>query len=349
MPFMTEKPQQWDLRSIAMACGGLCAGLIIAVSIVSTIVEIGYRFQWPDPHRSEFEAYNPNLDRTRQEPSTVLALGDSFTAGASSWPSFLQSTLGKGRRVVNSGVGGTTITHAQLIARRRLKRWTPRVVVFQTYIGNDLLDLRHPREAQGVGVVRRIYWWVIDSGAFAPWYLNHRAAALASRRSFDPGRAAAAINAPFSVEQYSPRERRLSHVDPRHVERQILVEGTAMEAAWERYRRALDHLAERCRHNGADLVILVVPHCIQAAPVYRDRFAALGAQWSDVDRLISSPTPFVTRVRQALPSARVIDPLEAMQQAERDGLRLYSTNDPHLTPEGSALLGHVVFQAINID
>jgi len=332
-----------------MAVGALCIGLVVAALAVLVIVEISYRFQRPDPHRAEFEKFNPNLESGKKDVSTLLALGDSFTAGAESWPYNLNSILGEDWRVINAGVGGTTITHAEQISRLRLRQYHPDVVVYQTYVGNDLLDLRHPREAQGVGVAKRIYWWMVDSGAFAPWYLNHRAAGLAARRPFDPESAAAAVKTPFAVDRYSPRDRRLSRLDPHHVERQILVEGPSMEAAWRRYRGALQRLEEQCRESGADLVILVIPHCIQVAPVYRERFTAMGARWANADFLARSPSPFVTRVREVFgdhPSVRVVDLLPTMQHAEAGGVRLYSTNDPHLTPEGSWLVALQVAVAI---
>ncbi|MEN8163278.1 MAG: GDSL-type esterase/lipase family protein [Acidobacteriota bacterium] len=332
-----------------MAGGALCIGLVIAVLMVLVMVEISYRLQFPDPHRAEFEAFNPDLEVGEGAHSTLLALGDSFTAGAKSWPRALQATLGEGWRVVNAGIGGTTITHAGLMARKRIRQFDPDVVVYQTYVGNDLLDLGHPSTTPGVGLARRAYWRLVDSGAFAPWYLNHRAAGLAAGRPFDPEEAAAAVAAPFSVDHYSPRDRWLSRLDPHHVERQVLLEGPSMVAAWRQYRRGLSLLVERCRVNEADLVILVVPHCIQVAPVYRERFAAMGARWSDAKLLVRSPTPFVTRVREALgdqSSIRIIDPLRAMQRAERGGVRLYSTNDPHLTPEGSRFLALEVAAAI---
>ena len=332
-----------------MTGGAFCIGLVIVVLVVLVIVEISYRLQWPDPHRAEFEAFNPGLVDEGAQRSTLLALGDSFTAGAGSWPSDLNSILGEDWRVVNGGVGGTTITHAERISRLRFRQYHPDVVVYQTYVGNDLLDLRHPREAKGAGVVRRVYWRIVDSGFFAPWFLNHRAAALAALVPSDPETAEAAVSAAFTVDRYSPRDRWLSRLHPYHVERQILVEGASMEAAWRQYRRGLSLLVERCRMSEADLVILVVPHCIQVAPIYRERFTALGARWANEDLLTRSPTPFVARVRETLndqPSIRVIDPLPAMQQAESDGVRLYSTNDPHLTPEGSEFLAQLVATAM---
>ncbi len=324
----------WSLRSISMAIGGAFVGSVIAVLGVLVVVEISYRFQWPDPHGAEFKAFNPNLDFDDSQVSTVLALGDSFTAGAESWPAALQEELGAGWRVVNGGIGGTTITHAELFAGPRIRKFRPDIVVFQTYVGNDLLDLVHPRGAEGVGFLRRSYWWLVDHGSFAPWYLNHRAAALAVQRPFDPAAADAAVGAPFGVERYSPRDRWLSGLAPEHVEQQILVEGPSMEVAWGRYQQALLRLAEQCADADADLVILVIPHCVQVAPVYRERFAVMGARWADGDLLARSPSPFVTRVHAALPSVQVIDVLPAMQQEESYGARLYSTNDPHLTPGG---------------
>lgn len=314
------------------------AGTLIAVSVVLVLVEISYRLGKLDPHGAELEAFNPELATGSWGGSTLLALGDSFTAGAESWPSRLPAILGEDWRVINSGVGGTTITHARVMAKRRFGQFDPDVVVYQTYVGNDLLDLRHPRNSPEIGAARRVYWWFSDSGAFAPWYLNHRAAGLAARKSFDPEKAAAAVSAPFSIERYSPRDRWLSRVDPRHVERQVLIDGSSMESAWRRYEENLLHLEAGCREIGAELVILVVPHCLQVAPVYRKRFAAMGATWDDEDLLTRWPMPFATRVREALPSVRVVDLLPPMQDAERGGVRVYSTNDPHLTSEGSWLV-----------
>ncbi len=357
MTAMTGRSGRWTPRSVTMAVGALGIGLVLVVLAVLVIVEISYRLQWPDPHRAEFKAFNHSLDFSKREGSTLLALGDSFTAGAESWPFALQTNLGEGWQVLNAGVGGTTITHAERISRLRFRQFHPDVVVYQTYVGNDLLDLRHPLEAKGVGFARQIYWRIVDSGFFAPWFLNHRAAALAALMPSDPEIVEAAVAAPFAVDSYSPRDRWLSRLDPNHVERQILVEGEAMEAAWRQYRRGLSLLVERCRVNEAELVILVIPHCIQVAPVYRERFTAMGARWSGANILDRSPVPFVARVREAVKarvreavkgqsSVRVVDALPAMQRAERKGIQLYSTNDPHLTPEGSELLAQIVALSI---
>lgn len=325
--------------TLGLGCG---LGLVAAVAAV----EVGYRLQWLDPHGGEFEAFNPVLQGRRPGLKTVLALGDSFTAGTASWPARLDRLMGPDWRVVNAGIGGSTITQAVVIGRRRAAQFRPDLVIYQTYVGNDLQDLRHPREAATISPLRRVYWWLGDHGLFAPWYLNHRAVGLRSLVAAGNTAREWTDGEPFSPGRFSPRERRLTAVDPTGVERQVLVRGPDMEQAWRRYAAGLDDLAALCREYRAPLVVVVVPHCVEVAAIYREHFAALGARWSDAAALEAEPSPFVRRLRAAVgnfePPPVVIDALPAIRQAEADHHPMYFTNDSHLTADGQEVLADAI-------
>lgn len=329
---------------------------VAALAVVSLLLEAAYRGQWIDFHRADLAAANPSDTLADSSRPTILALGDSFTAGADNWPAGLQRRLGPGTRVVNSGVGGTTIRQMRIIAEGRIRRFHPSWVICQVYTGNDLVDLRHPTADGRIGRLRGLYWSVTDRGWLMPWYLNTRLRQTVDRRSrdrhSDPAakeRLSAEMEArPFAVEDFSPRSAMLLAASPTLIADQIAVTGE-MTAAWSVYEAELDRLVSLCGAHGTPLLLVVVPHCVQVHPKYADRFRALGAAFPDPAVLTAAEAPFVTRLRAVVahnPGVEVLDVLPPMRQAETAGDELYFANDPHLNQHGRDVLSGMIADAV---
>ena len=345
--------RRWYLRHRVPA---LLLVNLAALAFVSLLLEAAYRGQWIDFHRADLAGSNRPETLAASSRPTILALGDSFTAGLDNWPARLQKRLGPGTRVVNSGVGGTTIRQMRIIAEGRLRRFDPRLVICQVYTGNDLVDLRHPTAAGQIGRLRRFYWSVTDRGWLVPWYLNTRLRQTLDRwsrdRRLDPAeleRRIAEMEArPFAVEDYSPRSAELLAASPTLIADQIAVTGEMAEA-WSVYEAELERLVSLCGAREAPLLLVVVPHCVQVHPGYADRFRALGATFPDPVVLTTAEAPFVARLRAAVahhPGVEVLDVLPLMRLAETTGDDLYFANDPHLNRNGREVLSGVIADAV---
>ena len=329
---------------------------VAALAFVSLLLEAAYRGQWIDFHRADLAASNRADTLADGSRPTILVFGDSFTAGRDNWPARLQQRLGPGTRVVNSGVGGTTIRQMRIIAEGRIRRFDPGLVICQVYTGNDLVDLRHPTADGRIGRLRRLYWSATDRGWLFPWYLNTRLRQTLDRwsrdRRSDPAameRLIAEMEArPFAVEDYSPRSATLLAASPTVIADQIAVTGE-MAGAWSVYQTELDRFVSLCSAHGTPLLLVVVPHCAQVHPGYADRFRALGATFPDPLVLTTAEAPFVTRLRAAVahhPGVEVLDVLPQLRPAETTGDDLYFANDPHLNRNGRDVLSGVIADAV---
>lgn len=323
---------------------------------IFVVLEAAYRGQWIDFHRADLAASNQPETLEPGARTTILALGDSFTAGLDNWPTDLQDLLGPDTRVINSGVGGTTIRQMRIIAEERIRRFSPRLVICQIYTGNDLVDLRHPASGGRTGWFRTLYWRMTDRGWLVPWYLNTRLRQTLDRRlrnrMSDPiemERIIAEMEVrPFSPEDYSPRSAVLLAASPTLIADQIAVTGE-MEKAWSIYADELDGLAERCRSQEIPLLLVVVPHCTQVHPRYADQFRTLGATFPDPAVLTMNESIFVTRLKAVAarsPGVEVFDTLPSLRKQEGEGVELYFANDPHLNKTGRRVLADSIATAL---
>ena len=319
------------------------------------VLELLARSAALDFYAAELRSGTPERDLAPTSRPTLLALGDSFTANPQGWVTMVRERLGPGARVVGSGVSGFTARQIARLARGRIARFAPRTVVVQLYAGNDLLELRHPPSLRRGGPARALFWSLSDAGLESPGLLNYRLghAWNAFRRwrgdaRITPEGLAALEALPFAPERYTARERELIRLDPSIVERQIGLTGE-MGEAFAAYAGYLGSVLAACRAGDAAAVVFVVPHAVEVAPVYRERFEALGARFDTPGTLASPESPFglaVRRVVESQPGAAFLDVKPALRAAEAAGRSVYRNNDSHFAPEGDrvvadALLPHL--------
>ena len=267
----------------------------------------------------------------------------------------LREKLGPATRVVNSGVSGFTTRQIAEVARRRIARFAPRVVVLQLYAGNDLLELKHPVAWRRGRFVRNLFWALSDAGLESPGLLNYRAGQLAGamiRRtgavSVTEAERLALESRPFDPALYTVRDRELLAIDPFVLERQLRLTG-GMEEAFERYAASLRSILGTCRAGGASVIVFVVPHAVEVDPLYRKRFEALGARFEHPDALGAPESPFGLAVRGVVastPGTAFLDLKPALRAAQADGTAVYRNNDSHFSPEGDRVVAEAVLGAL---
>jgi hypothetical protein len=318
-------------------------GLVLFAAAVA--IELVYRLQPVDLWRPELRRDNPELEVDSERP-VVLVLGDSFSASPEGLAAALRESAGDRAVVIGSGVSGTTARDAVVMAPGRLRRFQPSVTVYQVYIGNDLLETRHPPTGGRASIPRRVYWQLIDGGWRSLRHLNYRLGQIHDRwvrRRADPEHARASVlrdtEGPFDPARYSQRERRLISLRPQFIAEQVNVSAWAARV-WPAYERDLRRLLAHVTDSGSEAAIVVIPHCVQVSPVYRERFAKLGAALPAA--VADSPSAFVRRLKQAVVPVPVIDAAPVLRAAEAAGTPTFRLHDPHLTREGQrALADHL--------
>ncbi len=347
------------VRTTLVRLGLATAAVAIAVP---PLFELAYRLQVVDTYAAELRAYNsPELLESGDGRPTLLAMGDSLTAGDRSYPARLRGRL-PDWRVINAGIPATNALQANLVARKRFARFAPDVLVYQVNVSNDLMNLRFPVNWSELSPARNLYW-TLSRRLRGLEYLNYRAAQFAfarrARRQGSGGAPLAPIDpvadcvqdgAAFEPAGYTARERLYLRAEPYLIENQVRLRG-GREADFESWMTSVVRLLERCAIPNCERKLLVVPHAAQVAHSYLDEMRSLGARFDDADAVMRGDYGFLAAVRESLgrhglDNVEVLDPLPQLREAERAGIRTYYRYDPHLTSCGQQVLTDVVANSL---
>ena len=325
------------LKSIAYIFYLLVATLLL--------LEISYRNYWIDFYEPELCALNEgDLEANDDQPS-ILAIGDSFTAHPESYIRVLRDSLSD-FKIINAGIPGTSAHQNLLALRRRVKQFRPEIIIYQIYVGNDLLEFRHPVSGMQIGTVRGIYWWLSDRIRVLG-LLNYRSLSVRNKVYDDlPAFQSENRESDFDPDLYTPRTRLHIKAEPSMVEN-VIFNKQERSTDVEEYINLL-----RSKFAVVDakipIVFLVVPHSVQVGQVYQDHMRTLGMKMVEQDRLLDLNYPFIASLRQTLNAANhyIANPLPSLQMANEKNSIFYE-NDPHLTEYGQSSLGRFVWEYLD--
>ncbi len=321
------------------------------VAVAGLLFEGLYRVQLVDSYRPELRAFNAPADLvTSPGKRTILIMGDSFTAGTTSYAAILRASL-PGYRVINSGITATGVLEASAIARRRFDQFAPSVFVYQIFVGNDLFNITYPINWSRVSFVRNVYWSLAQHFR-SIGYLNYRAAQdlayLKERAGWTgpgsgqpggndaPGIPDCESGGPFSVEQYNETERIYFRAEPMLLENQILVR----ESRSKEYRvllRELKDLLAHCDPATCDAFVLVVPHACQVDARYLENMKQLRAVFTEEGEIARDDYPFIEGIRRdldagGLRNVRLLNPIETLRRSDARGEHVYYERSAPLRP-----------------
>jgi len=332
--------------------------VLASLGLALLVLEWLYRSQLVDMYRPELHTFNPPQVLARDDRPTLLAMGDSFTAGRTSYAGILQDTLQEWR-VINAAVSGTGVLQALYMAPRRLAQFHPSILLYQVYVGNDLFALRYPTNWRTISPARNVYW-LLANHLRVVGYLNYRLRQAKETLAARPHHAlsvagtaaaatAAATSGDFAVEHYDARVKLYIRAEPSLLEDSILVRGQRQHD----YARFLEHLAQlltHCQPAVCRAYVLVIPHACQVDDVYLAYMHLLGARFTTPAALGLSEYPFLVRLRErftAWPNVHILDPLATLRQAHARQA-VYDANDEHLNPAGQQALATLLQQQLNL-
>jgi len=338
----------------------LSLALIVLVSLGLALfgLEWVYRSQLVDTYRAELNTFNPAPVLAPNGKPTLLVMGDSFTAGRTSYAGILQDTLQEWR-VINAAVSGTGVLQALYMAPKRFAQFHPSILLHQVYVGNDLFDIRYPTNWRTVSPARNLYW-LLANHLRVIGYLNYRLRqvkeTLTAHQGHLPsliGTAAAASAAgatgAFSVEHYDTRVKLYVRAEPSLIEDSILVQGDR-QYDYATFVESLAQLLTYCKPEACRAYILVIPHVCQVDAAYLTYMSQLGARFTTPAALGLPEYPFLGRLRErfsAWPNVHVVNPLFKLREVHAQQA-VYYANDEHLNLAGQQAIAALLRQDLHL-
>lgn len=318
--------------------------LIFLFTVVLVLLNLIYTSGFFDFYAPELKFFNSRDDLSGgKDKDTIIIMGDSFTASNAGYPNILRNILPH-YSIVNSAIPGTGIIQAEIIGRKRIAQFKPRVFIYQIYTGNDLFDITYPVNWKNISFIRNIYWLVANRLPVVS-YMNYRIGQLMVAETgryieYSPSIFPYKEAGEFSVKSYTKHDIICNTADEKLISDTILLEGKRkndFNALVVKLDTLLNYLPPGCKK-----FIVVVPHMSQLNKLYLDRAVQLGAKFSETDRILETEYPFIRQLRAKFPDVVIINPLIPFRNAVRDGMEVYYMNDAHLNSNGQKILSDVI-------
>jgi hypothetical protein len=332
--------------------------VLVSLGLALLVLEGLYRLQLVDTYRPELHAFNPPQVLISNDQPTLLVMGDSFTAGRTSYAGILQDTL-REWRVINAAVSGTGVLQALYMAPKRFAQFHPAIFLYQVYVGNDLFDIRYPLNWRTISLGRNVYWFLANRLRVLG-YLNYRlrqvkeAFTLRQRHALSLVDTVVAASAPtdtsvFSVAHYDSRVKLYVRAEPALIEDAILVQGQRQHD-YAVFLERLAQLLTYCKPAACRAYILVMPHVCQVDAAYLTYLSQLGAHFTAPAALRLPEYPFLVRLREhftAWSNVHIVNPLPRLRQAQARQA-VYYANDEHLSPAGQQAIAALLQQQLHL-
>lgn len=308
------------------------------------LLELSFRFYIIDFYKGNLDGLNTTEILEEPDKSNILIIGDSFTADPDSYVRHLRISLPT-HRIINAAIPGTCIKQHALFAKKRIKKFKPAILIYQIYVGNDLLEFRHPIKSPNISWVRKIYWWLSDR-IIVLAYINTKLPALRQAIRHDlPTKTDPKYLKVFSQEQYSARSKLQFRAEPHLLENTILLQGNRKKDM-VKFTQQLNKQVLQQAPDNCDIYVLVMPHCIQINKNYASRLKSIGAKITHSEAIVATTYPFIKYLEQELDSnIHIINPLRQLKEQELIA-PVYYGNDPHLNGFGQEVVGDVIMEAM---
>jgi hypothetical protein len=312
-------------------CLILFGKLLAVLLVIGLLMEMSFRFYVIDFYAPEFAALNPVSVSESNEKPTVLFLGDSFTANADSYVGKLRNKLPF--NLINGAISGTGVMEASFVAPSRIDEFDPEILIYQIYLGNDLLDIKH-RTTGSIPFLRRVYQNLSDNLRVLK-FLNYRLAQIRFGFYNDLHSPMAQKGLPFSPDGYSARQKLIFQSEPNHIEDVLELKNGRDED----FKLLVDriNLIKNSLNENSKMVLLLIPHCAEVNVTYLDRMALIGSESK-----AGATDMFYSSLSSAFPGLDVLDLRGLFNSQDSAGHRLYFENDPHLNENGQTAMANFV-------
>lgn len=306
--------------------------LIIISCITLLLFEVVYRYGVIDFYRGEIEALNPE-ETIEKDAVDYLVFGDSFSTPRNNYIDLLQNKYPE-TSFLNLGISGTGIKQVNTFARKKIKQYDPKHIIYQVYTGNDLLDVKHLSNWKDLSVTRNIYWKVTDyisSGV----YINQRLKGFSSHKIGTR----TLKKETFSVPLYTKRQRMLFKADADYLYNTVTLQDD-FKNRYVLWKKGMTSFLEEVPSD-VKVSIVFIPHCAQIQEEYYNNMVELGAQFKSKEDLQKNNYEFYSKAVKDFSTFKNVsfyNPIQYLKQEDSSLNRLYYTNDPHFNDLGQRAL-----------
>lgn len=308
---------------------------ISIVVVTFVLFEILYRYSIVDFYKAETSHLNSEADL---EKSSVdfLVFGDSFSATAKeiNYIDKLKRNNSK-MSFVNVSVPGIGIRQVNTFAKAKIKKHQPKAIIYQIYVGNDLIDVNHLWSWEKFSIARNLYWEASDH-FLSLSYLNHKAAVFSPRVN---SRTKTMSTDVFKTDYYDQRTKRFLHFDRSFLNNTIMLK-TPFKTRYDAWLEYMNTFLETVPNN-VPVYLVWIPHCSQVNNYYANNMSRLGATFEDKTMVQQTDYPFFAQAKKdlkAFTNVKLLNPLDTFKVNDSESYRLYFANDPHINKNGNVVL-----------
>lgn len=307
----------------------LCLTIIIIGIITLGLFECCYRLYIIDFYSFAWKGLNTASDISKKN-ADLLVFGDSFTANDNGYISCLRKIY-PDKTIVNASCSGIGIKQVNLFASRRIKQTTPKVILYQVYVGNDLIDIKNLANWKKLSIFRNIYWKVSDHVRSLA-YLNQRSGAFRKHETV----ATLHLDKHFERDCYDKRTKLYLEADPGYLFRSVCLQDDFLlrYLSWkDELTGFLENISQQTK-----VFIVFIPHCAQVSDFYYNNMTALGAAFPDKNKFMAGQYTFFEYAMNDFKDHNnviFLNPLPFFREKDRADHRLYYENDPHFSEYGN--------------
>lgn len=315
----------------------LCLLLFLTISLF----ELVFRFYLIDFYKNTFIALN-GQEILKTKKVDFLIFGDSFSALKNGYVDHLKTTF-PDKTFINLSIPGIGIKQVNGYAETKIKTYNPDVIIYQVYVGNDLLDVKNLSNWSELSFSRNLYWQ-FSNYYLSLRYLNQNLLLFKRNLSIKDLN----LDKAFSSNLYNEREKLLLKADNQYLEKSITLNAD-FKTRYHNWKNKLACFIENIPKD-KKVYIIFVPHCAQINTFYFDNMLKIGANFSSQNEIINANYSFFENAKNDFKNYKNVsffNPINYLQEKDKENYRLYYENDPHFNKNGQKELANYISTIIN--
>ena len=303
------------------------ANVFIIALITLLLFELCYRYYIIDFYHTPWKMLNQTENNSTEVD--LLVFGDSFSAKPSGYVDLLRKQF-PNKKIWNAAVAGIGIKQVNLFAARRIKQTKPKAILYQVYVGNDLLDVKNLTNWGKLSFTRNLYWAASDIFTSLR-HLNQQLVGFRKEKSMIP----LGLDKPFSMALYDKRSLMFTQADEAYLYKTVTITDDFL-TRYHTWKKEMDQFIATIPF-GTKLYLSFIPHCAQLNPRYLNYQLALGNTVADTSVFFQEQYPFIKQAMHDFKNDSTIvflNPLATLRKADKETYPLYYENDPHFNPNG---------------